>query len=108
MPEEIARASILVGTVSDHLRHVRSGTLVLLLQFALVHMGKSFHSQDAADHLWVSISVISGPLPGYRSIFQTRLKNQWVAIAPSTYVRTTDFAIVVLLTTKQQTKRIKG
>lgn len=60
MPEEIARASILVGTVLDRLRHVRRGSLVLLLPFALVHMGKSFHSQDAADHLSVSISVISG------------------------------------------------
>ncbi len=66
-------------------------------------MGKSFHSQDAADHLSVSISFTSGALPGYRSIFQTRLKNQWVAYAPKPIVRTTDLLLVVLLTAKQHT-----
>lgn len=108
MPEEIARASTVLGMAYRHLRHMRMGTLVLLLRLALVHMGKSFHSQDAADHFSVFISFISGSLPGYRSIFQTRLKNQWVAIAPRPIVRTTDLSIVVLLTAKHHIKRTES
>jgi hypothetical protein len=109
MPEEIARASMIVGVVRGPLREMRSRTFVApLLHSALVHMGKSFHSQDAADHQSVSISVISGSLPGYRSIFQTRLKNQRVVFEPNLYVRTTNLVIVVLLTTKQQIKPIES